>query len=92
MKAKRVSDAFASELRVVWDPLVEGEAPCVGDVVKLAVRLEKRLREGEKASWERVQCKASLALLRVPFSYAGLVLHTYLRTVLDQHASPRTYI
>lgn len=48
--AKRTADLFPPELRVVWEPLEEDEAPGVDEVVELAVRLEDRLRAGEKVS------------------------------------------
>ncbi len=42
---------------MVWEPLKEDEAPGVDEVVELAVRLEERLRAGEKVS---ALCRASL--------------------------------
>lgn len=48
--AKRTADLFPPELKVVWEPLQEDEAPGVDEVVELAVRLESRLRAGEKVS------------------------------------------
>lgn len=33
---------------MVWEPLPEDEAPGVDEVVELAMRLEDRLRAGEK--------------------------------------------
>ncbi|CAN0258434.1 unnamed protein product, partial [Scytosiphon promiscuus] len=42
------ADLFPQELRVTWEPLTEDEAPSVDAVVETAVRLEDRLRAGEK--------------------------------------------
>ncbi|CAM9942762.1 unnamed protein product, partial [Pylaiella littoralis] len=42
------ADLFPSELKVAWEPLPEDEAPGVDGVVELALRLENRLRTGEK--------------------------------------------
>lgn len=46
--AKRAEDLFPRELKVTWEPLPEDEAPGVDEVVELAMRLEGRLRAGEK--------------------------------------------
>lgn len=54
--AQQASDRFPKQLRVAWDPFPEDEALGVGDVVKFAVRLEDRLRAGEK-----VNTKASVS-------------------------------
>ncbi|CAN0312353.1 unnamed protein product [Ectocarpus sp. 6 AP-2014] len=43
-----MADIFPAELHVAWEPLPEDEAPSVESVVELAVRLEDRLRKGEK--------------------------------------------
>ncbi|CAM9250159.1 unnamed protein product [Ectocarpus sp. 4 AP-2014] len=43
-----MADIFPAELHVAWEPLPEDEAPSVEAVVELAVRLEDRLRKGEK--------------------------------------------
>lgn len=54
--AKRQADLFPQEPKVVWEPLPEDEAPSVDAVVEVAIRLEDRLRAGEKvraiACWE----------------------------------------
>lgn len=46
--AERTAVLFPKGLEVVWDPLPDDDAPHVDDVVKLVVRLEDRLRAGEK--------------------------------------------
>ncbi|CAB1121025.1 unnamed protein product [Ectocarpus sp. CCAP 1310/34] len=43
-----MADIFPADLHVAWEPLPEDEAPSVEAVVELAVRLEDRLRKGEK--------------------------------------------
>lgn len=57
--AKRTTDLFPKELTIVWDPLLEDKASDVNDVVELAVRLEDRLRAGEKV-WVNIQLKLNL--------------------------------
>lgn len=43
-----MSDVFPREFKVAWEPFPEDEAPGVAEVVELVVRLEDRLRAGEK--------------------------------------------
>lgn len=39
---------------MVWEPIKEDEAPGVDEVIELAVRLEDRLRAGEKVGTLRL--------------------------------------
>lgn len=50
-----MADIFPTKLNVAWEPLLEDEAPTVEEVIELAVRLEDRLRNGEKVKTKRKQ-------------------------------------
>lgn len=56
--AEQTANLFPKDLDVVWESLPEDDAPHVDDVVNLVVRLEDRLRAGQKV---RRQTRALIA-------------------------------
>ncbi|CAM9648104.1 unnamed protein product [Ascophyllum nodosum] len=47
-RARQMADVFPKDVNVAWEGLPQGYAPRVADVIDLVVRLEDRLKTGEK--------------------------------------------
>ena len=49
-RARQMADVFPKDVNVAWEGLPQGYAPRVADVIDLVVRLEDRLKTGEKVT------------------------------------------